>query len=77
MLEDDPKPQGVHEMWLLSLGMEEPYNNAHEIGLAVREVEDSEEGDEKPYVRVGIFQFFMRGNKARNQDTPMRRLTII
>lgn len=47
MFDDDPRPEGVHELWLLNLAMKEPYNKAHEIGLAIREIESLEEGGEK------------------------------
>ena len=77
MFDDDPRPQDVGEVWLLSLAMEEPYNNAHEIGLAVRKVGNPEKGGEDLYVRVGLFRLCMRGDNGRERKVPMRRFTII
>ena len=37
------------------------------MGLAVREVEDPEEGDEKLYVRVGMFHFFCEVTKLETR----------
>lgn len=77
MFDDDPRPQDVGEVWLLSLAMEEPYNNAHEIGLAVRKVDNPEKGGEELYVRVGMFRFFMRGDSGREDRAHMRRFTLV
>jgi hypothetical protein len=74
LFDDDPRPRGLGKMWLLSIAWEEPYNNSHEIGLGVREVENAGSGDTKLYVRVGMFNDMRRGEKATG---PMRQFTII
>jgi hypothetical protein len=47
VFDDDPRPRGLNKMWLLSIANECPYNNSHEIGLGVVEVEDTSSGNKK------------------------------
>ena len=74
MCDEYPEPQDLGEIWLLSLATEEPYNNAHEVGLGVKEVENSGGDGVKLYVRVGMFYDMRREGKRVG---PKRQFTII
>jgi hypothetical protein len=69
IFDDEPKPPGIDKMWLLSIAWEEPYNNAHEVGIDVVKVQSSGDGDgdTKQYVRVGMFYDRRRDTRWRGQ----------
>jgi hypothetical protein len=77
VFDDEPRPQGLNKIWILSIAKECPYNNSHEIGLGVAEVEDTSRHDAKNYVRVGMFYDRKREPYGKIPEGPVRRFTII
>ncbi|KAH6622140.1 heterokaryon incompatibility protein-domain-containing protein [Boeremia exigua] len=75
VFDDDPIPEGLDKVWMLIIGSEEPYNNAHDIGLGVVELHPQPEDNEKAYRRIGMFYNGQTSSLPRG--TPMQRFTLV
>lgn len=74
IFDDNPRPHTLKKIWLLTLGSEEPYNNPHEVGLGIAEVEQPENRSVKLYVRIGIFD---NGPFPGDTPRPTHQFTLI
>lgn len=74
--DDNPRPAGINKMWLLNTAWEEPYNNAHLVGVGVVEVEDVS-NSEKLYKRIGMFHNGQSLSHSMWDNKPMHTFTII